>query len=259
MKQNSGSTFKQWQKGISMAQGEWIWIAESDDVADFTFLVVLIAKTKKYSALSIVYSQSLKIDSGGKTIGSWRSQTQKYKVYEEDFFMNGIDFINDYLIFQNFIPNASAVIFKINIELKYKRINLIDSNYTINGDWYFWTELLKNGNIYYSNETLNKTRFHNQKGSNKNIENFNNIKESYFYYISNNYFLSKKVEKLIYYRVFEIWEKQSFNKGYFILGNLRGIFLYAIKSDRLFVFRLLKLILKRFFLKIYGIKNKYFA
>lgn len=70
---NSGSTFKQWQKGISMAQGEWIWIAESDDVADFTFLEVLVAKTKKHLDLSIIYSQSLKIDSAGKTIGSWKS------------------------------------------------------------------------------------------------------------------------------------------------------------------------------------------
>ena len=28
---NSGSTFKQWEKGINLAKGEFIWIAESDD------------------------------------------------------------------------------------------------------------------------------------------------------------------------------------------------------------------------------------
>jgi glycosyltransferase involved in cell wall biosynthesis len=31
---NSGSTFIQWKKGLDLAQGDWIWIAESDDVAD---------------------------------------------------------------------------------------------------------------------------------------------------------------------------------------------------------------------------------
>ena len=31
---NSGSTFMQWQKGFDLAQGEYIWIAESDDFAD---------------------------------------------------------------------------------------------------------------------------------------------------------------------------------------------------------------------------------
>ena len=31
---NSGSTFKQWNKGVRLARGEYIWIAESDDYAD---------------------------------------------------------------------------------------------------------------------------------------------------------------------------------------------------------------------------------
>ena len=36
---NSGSTFFQWNKAVlSLAKGEFIWIAESDDVADPKFL-----------------------------------------------------------------------------------------------------------------------------------------------------------------------------------------------------------------------------
>ena len=37
-KQNSGSPFKQWQKGITMAKGTYIWIAETDDYCEFNFL-----------------------------------------------------------------------------------------------------------------------------------------------------------------------------------------------------------------------------
>ena len=35
---NSGSTFKQWEKGLVWAKGKYVWIAESDDFAETTFL-----------------------------------------------------------------------------------------------------------------------------------------------------------------------------------------------------------------------------
>src|SRR3989442_15683408 len=35
---NSGGVFKQWNKGVRMARGRYIWIAESDDYADACFL-----------------------------------------------------------------------------------------------------------------------------------------------------------------------------------------------------------------------------
>ena len=35
---NSNSLLLQWKKGIALAKGDWIWIAESDDIADPGFL-----------------------------------------------------------------------------------------------------------------------------------------------------------------------------------------------------------------------------
>src|SRR5579864_2284139 len=40
---NSGSTFKQWNKGVRLARGRYIWIAESDDYADDRLLERLVA------------------------------------------------------------------------------------------------------------------------------------------------------------------------------------------------------------------------
>src|ERR1700740_1180691 len=40
---NSGSPFKQWNKGVRLARGEYVWIAESDDYAEASFLERLIA------------------------------------------------------------------------------------------------------------------------------------------------------------------------------------------------------------------------
>src|ERR1700738_1634065 len=40
---NSGSPFKQWNKGVALASGEYGWIAESDDYADERLLERLVA------------------------------------------------------------------------------------------------------------------------------------------------------------------------------------------------------------------------
>src|SRR4030095_7296186 len=40
--ENSGSVFKQWNKGVQMARGRYIWIAESDDYADVRLLARMV-------------------------------------------------------------------------------------------------------------------------------------------------------------------------------------------------------------------------
>ena len=55
---NSGSPFIQWQKGIEIAKGEWIWIAESDDWADESLLESLINLTRLYPQVPLVFCQS---------------------------------------------------------------------------------------------------------------------------------------------------------------------------------------------------------
>ena len=56
--QNSGSTFKQWNKGISLASGEYVWIAESDDVAEPTFLEKLVDCLVDHPDAGLAYCQS---------------------------------------------------------------------------------------------------------------------------------------------------------------------------------------------------------
>lgn len=59
---NSGSTFIQWEKGFELARGEYIWIAESDDVARSTFLEECMNAFSSYSDVSIVFSDCLFVD-----------------------------------------------------------------------------------------------------------------------------------------------------------------------------------------------------
>jgi glycosyltransferase involved in cell wall biosynthesis len=57
-KTNSGSTFLQWDRALTMAKGELIWIAESDDIADPTLLEKPV-QTFGDNDVALAYCQSL--------------------------------------------------------------------------------------------------------------------------------------------------------------------------------------------------------
>ena len=165
---NSGSPFKQWKKGIDLAKGDWIWIAESDDWAEFEFLEELI----NLGSDSVVLKNccSLRVDNieiKQKHI-SWNYLDDKNSSRWDNYYKNdGRSEICEYLSYINIFPNASAVIFKkplsfpdIILEMKYS------------GDWYFWISILEKGSVAYSPKCLNYYRNHIQTTrAIKNIEN----------------------------------------------------------------------------------------
>ena len=59
---NSGSAFKQWQKGFSLAKSDYVWIAEADDYCSEDLLDYLVKPLKKYSDVMISYSDTAFID-----------------------------------------------------------------------------------------------------------------------------------------------------------------------------------------------------
>ena len=74
---NSGSTFRQWDRGVSIARAEFVWIAESDDVAEITFLERLVAALDQGEA-AYAYSQSLCIDAESCVFGNIKGWTDDY-------------------------------------------------------------------------------------------------------------------------------------------------------------------------------------
>jgi glycosyltransferase involved in cell wall biosynthesis len=158
--QNSGSTFKQWEKGIKLAKGEWIWIAESDDVANKEFLNFLM-RTKDESA-GIVYCRSEMIDDLNQSIDLYGFSTMPdpniYSKFGQSFTRQGSTFVMEYMLRNNFIPNASAVIFKRD-KVCFSVFKIIN-NTRLLGDWLFWLHILKQTNIGYVYDILNKFRYH---------------------------------------------------------------------------------------------------
>src|SRR5579863_19047 len=55
---NSGSPFKQWNKGVRLTQGKHIWMAESDDYADPRFLERVVGALDASPEAAFAYCRS---------------------------------------------------------------------------------------------------------------------------------------------------------------------------------------------------------
>ena len=64
---NSGSVFEQWRRGVELARGDYVWIAEADDLADPDFLAEVMAGFSD-PAVVLSYTQSKQIDEQGQVL-----------------------------------------------------------------------------------------------------------------------------------------------------------------------------------------------
>lgn len=161
---NSGNTFQQWVKGISLAKGEFIWIAESDDYCDLNFLEVMIHLLLKDKEVVLVYCQSNKVNELNQVTGTWLNHTHELKsgcLFLDDFIMEGSGFIQDFLIYKNVIPNVSAVLFRRDKIIVKEHLN-INSNFKYCGDWIFYFRFILDKKIGFISKPLNNFRFHDQ-------------------------------------------------------------------------------------------------
>jgi len=147
--QNSGSTFTQWERGIALAQGEWLWIAESDDYAKSDFLESLIELTEKYHNVGIAFCNSYKVDHN--------QQTEELPVYMTSSYKEGIVEVRERLCHYNTITNASSCIIRRWVAADASK-NL--NKYKACGDWIFYTRILQHTNLAYSPRKLNYYRWH---------------------------------------------------------------------------------------------------
>ena len=113
---NSASGYKQWLKGAGMARGDYVWIAEADDLADPAFLD-RAASILDNSDAAFVFCDSRQIDEDGKELAG--NYQYYYKdlgagVLSTDFIMDGPDFVRRFLSVKNVILNVSGVLWRRN-------------------------------------------------------------------------------------------------------------------------------------------------
>ena len=163
---NSNCTFKQWEKGIKLAQGEYIWIAESDDWSEPEFLTVLTSLLDNFPKAGLAYcNSSINID-GEKTGDFATSRALKFQSnhWENDYCLDGVDEINQVLLKDCTINNASAVLMRKSV---LSGIFPFQYPFTFSGDWYCYLRIAAVSQIAYSRVTLNNYREHASNVSKK--------------------------------------------------------------------------------------------
>jgi glycosyltransferase involved in cell wall biosynthesis len=158
---NSGNTFKQWLKGIDLALGDFIWIAESDDYCDNDFLEKVSTPLLNDNQIALSYCQSNKVNNNSNKIGNWIEHTNSLDVvnFKNDFIIEGNLFIEKCLIFINVIPNASAVLLRKN-NLWISKDLVLNTNLKTCGDWIIYFAQIIDYKVAYVADSLNNFRYH---------------------------------------------------------------------------------------------------
>jgi glycosyltransferase involved in cell wall biosynthesis len=160
---NSGSVFEQWRTGVSLTRGDYVWIAEADDLAKSDFLAEVITAFEDRRVV-LSYSESEQIDEQGEVLArdylDYVADISQTK-WRHSYIAEGIEEIRTCLAVKNTIPNVSAVVFRRNVLADILEANIQDiKRYRVAGDWLAYVQALRSGHLAFCPTPLNRHRRH---------------------------------------------------------------------------------------------------
>jgi len=162
--ENSGNVFEQWKKGIALAKGTLIWIAESDDYSSSNFLNTLVPVFKSQSTM-LAFSQSKFVRNNDVFF-----DTQNYLSditgidWNSTFTITAHEIVNKAFAIKNIILNVSSAVFRNIKTIPDELLSILD-NIKLCGDWLFYLSLIRGGAVHYTDKTTNYYRVHDKSTS----------------------------------------------------------------------------------------------
>jgi glycosyltransferase involved in cell wall biosynthesis len=149
--ENSGSAFQQWKKGIRLAEGDYVWIAESDGFSDKRFLETMMDLFGREKNVDLAFCASWNVDEKG-------TKSEPATDPENSFYISGEGAAQKYFSKNNLIRDAGSCVFKRKlIEPSFYEY----AYFEYYGDWRFWADLAGRAwKIAYLSEKLNYSRNH---------------------------------------------------------------------------------------------------
>ena len=165
---NSGSVFAQWARGAQMATGEFVWIAEADDLSEPTFLSHLVALMRSDPSIGLGFCDFRSIDA--KDVPVYSSYKPYFATLEPNALtrsevFDGREFMARFLSVKNTILNVSSVVWRREALLRaLATCGRSLTDFRMAGDWRLYVECLSlpNAKIAYEADALNVHRRHAQ-------------------------------------------------------------------------------------------------
>lgn len=165
-KSNSGGVFSQWLKGIKIASGDLIWIAESDDYCTDNLLYELV-QLMRNQAVMLAYCRTEFI--GGDALDKVWTLEEYLEDIDEDlwkqsFVASAHQLVKKAWAIKNIIPNVSSALFR-----HPGSMGLLEDaawqKMQICGDWVFYLHIIRGGLVAYTPLATNYYRVHTNNTS----------------------------------------------------------------------------------------------
>lgn len=217
---NTGSPFVQWNKGVRLGHGEYIWIAEADDTCAPNFLEQAVAILRENPSVGLVYCHTLPIDTDGNLLDEnfYRNYVTDLDPYRwaNDFQNHGKHEVQQYLSLKNTITNVSGVLFR---RSAYVQAGYAPETMRMCGDWMFYCHLLRSADIAYISAPLNFHRQHPAKQTTNSVLNLTYFREflQVQKYLTENFNIVPAQHRNMFNRFLGEWDRLVFS-GYGRIG-----------------------------------------
>jgi glycosyltransferase involved in cell wall biosynthesis len=167
---NSGNPFVQWNKGVRLSRGEYVWIAEADDLCTPDFLERMLQAITRSSGIGLAYCMTTPIDAAGAPLD--RDSYQRYVSdlhptrWLRDFTADGPTEVRCFLARKNTITNVSGVLFR---REAYLRAGGAPEDLRMCGDWLTYCRVLRESDLAYVSAPLNFHRQHPTKHTQNSV------------------------------------------------------------------------------------------
>ncbi|TCK07249.1 glycosyltransferase [Marinobacterium mangrovicola] len=205
---NSGSPFKQWEKGIRLAQGDVIWIAEGDDTCDPNFIQTLLPYFDDLM-VNIAGAKTEIIDEHGtlkeNALSPYLNMAFPGK-FDKSYIKDGFEEVNEQLGAMCTLVNASGLLIR---KRSFGASLSTAQNFKMCGDWLIYLECLTGGKIAYDINTRNYFRRHSASQVHKveGTEVYFNERYAITDFVVENFAVSRRMLKKAFAAIDHEWER----------------------------------------------------